>query len=165
MATPEQTEAKLEALAASLGHRLLQADSTVTTAESCTGGLVAKAITDIAGSSAWFEQGWVTYSNQAKQQLLHVDATILEQSGAVSEQVVLAMADQARHLAGATAAVALSGVAGPGGGTDEKPVGTVWIAWSTEKSHSAERFLFDGNRQQIRIQAAEIALQGLIDRV
>jgi len=151
-------------LAADLGHLLQERGLKVTCAESCTGGGVARAITEIAGSSTWFEYGFVTYANEAKQQLLGVSPEALERWGAVSEAVVEQMAQGALQASDAHLAVAISGIAGPGGGTAEKPVGTVWFAWAT---HQGEvRTLcqcFGGDRGQVRATAVAQALEGLID--
>lgn len=132
------------------------------TAESCTGGGVAKALTELSGSSAWFSYGLVTYSNQAKQQLLGVTSASLEKYGAVSEQVVKEMVSGACQKYGADLAVAISGVAGPDGGSDEKPVGTVWLAWGSALQQQATVFNFTGNRRQIREASIDKALQGLL---
>lgn len=133
------------------------------TAESCTGGGVAKALTELAGSSAWFTGGLVTYSNQAKQQLLGVTASDLEQQGAVSEPVVKAMVKGACQALGADLAVAISGVAGPGGGSVAKPVGYVWLAWGNAVQQQATVFNFTGDRRQIREASINKALDGLLE--
>lgn len=155
---------KIFQLAKQVGAALQQRGETVSTAESCTGGLLAGAITEIAGSSAWFEQGFVTYANQAKQQLLGVPAADLEQLGAVSEPVVKAMA-QGVVKAGADWGLATSGIAGPDGGSESKPVGTVWFAWAGKTTVQAEQCVFSGDRQQVREQAVAYALQGLLDKI
>ena len=154
-------------LAMELGQLLLAQGLVLTTAESCTGGLIAGAITDVAGSSAWFEQGLVTYSNEVKQALLGVDETVLIDHGAVSEACVLAMANGALHKSGADIAVAASGIAGPGGATEGKPVGMVWLSWASANGDfaDAEVFYFVGNRQQVRQQAVLSALRGTIARI
>jgi len=153
-------------LVSQLAELLVAKSWTVTTAESCTGGMVAAALTDIAGSSAWFHQGVVSYANEAKMQLLDVDEELLQQYGAVSEQVVEAMAVGALRKAAANVAVAISGVAGPGGGTSEKPVGTVWIAWALGPSQvQAVHFMFNGERSVVRQAALMEALRGTIQRV
>ncbi len=152
-------------LAARLGVALKIAGASLTTAESCTGGGVAEAITRIPGSSAWFGQGWVTYSNKAKSRELGVAADLLRQHGAVSEDVVRAMAAGASAKAGATWAVAVSGVAGPDGGTPDKPVGTVWLAWAGPRGVAAERCLFSGDRDAVRRQTVEKALRGLLEQM
>lgn len=155
----------IEALAADLGRALQLAGAHVTTAESCTGGGIAEAITRIAGSSAWFEAGFVTYSNEQKTRQLGVPTPLFEQVGAVSREVVEAMARGAQRGSGARFAVAVSGVAGPGGGSPEKPVGTVWLAWAAAERIFARRFQFTGDRQAVREQSVEAALVGLISLV
>ena len=134
------------------------------TAESCTGGGVAQAITEVAGSSAWFERGFVTYSNLAKQQMLGVRKSTLIQHGAVSEMAVREMAEGALQHSNAQVALAVSGIAGPGGGVAGKPVGTVWFAWGIKQGDTrAQRFQLGGNRAEVRAQAVRIALQGVAD--
>jgi nicotinamide-nucleotide amidase len=132
------------------------------TAESCTGGLIAAACTDLAGSSAWFERGFVSYSNAAKTQLLGVAAECIASHGAVSEPVVRAMALGALTHSAAEVAVAVTGVAGPGGGSADKPVGTVWIAWAMADQVRAERMQFSGDRAAVRQATVEHALRGLV---
>jgi len=135
----------------------------IATAESCTGGWVAKALTDVAGSSAWFERGFVTYSNAAKHEMLGVRAAVIEAQGAVSEAVVCEMVRGAIANSRADMALAVSGIAGPGGGTAEKPVGTVWFAWGRSGGTPVARMLhFDGGREQVRRQAALAAMQGAL---
>lgn len=136
------------------------------TAESCTGGMIAAACTDIAGSSLWFERGFVTYSNQAKQECLGVDARDLERYGAVSEAVVAAMLDGTLAHSPADWAIAVSGVAGPGGGTPDKPVGTVYIGWQARaEAPEVVCYLFDGDRGAVRRASVRAALAGLHERV
>ncbi len=149
-------------LAAHLGERLLVCGAQVTTAESCTGGGIAEAITRISGSSAWFEAGYVTYSNAQKTTQLGVPADLFPRVGAVSRDVVEAMARGAQARSGARFAVAVSGIAGPDGGSAEKPVGTVWLAWADGEQVFAERRLFDGDRAAVRRQTVEAALEGLL---
>jgi nicotinamide-nucleotide amidase len=143
---------------------LLERGLIITTAESCTAGLVSKLLTDQAGSSQWFDRGFVTYSNQSKQEMLGVQAQTLAQFGAVSKETVKEMAQGALHNSAAHVAVAISGIAGPDGGTGEKPVGTVWFAWAdnTGRKH-AEMKLFSGDRDSVRMQAAEYAIQGMFE--
>ena len=159
----------IRGLAESLVTTLSEAGKTVTTAESCTGGWIAKAITDIPGSSAAFAYGIVSYSNGAKESLLGVKNPTLIDNGAVSETVVIEMAEGALHLSGADMAVAVSGVAGPDGGSEEKPVGTVCFAWAVRKgsgmSADSESQVFDGNRNEVRVQSVAHALRGVLDRV
>ena len=155
-------DAALDALAGRLGEHLLAKGWMAATAESCTGGWIAKTLTDIAGSSAWFDRGFVTYTNEAKQDLLGVDAGTLAAHGAVSEAAVRQMV--AGALAGSRAAVvvAVSGIAGPTGGTAEKPVGTVWLAWGGRDGVlRTERCRFNGDRETVRRQAVARAIQGL----
>ncbi|RPH27664.1 nicotinamide-nucleotide amidase [Buttiauxella warmboldiae] len=156
------TETTLRQLSQQLGEALGQLGATVTTAESCTGGWIAKVITDISGSSAWFERGFVTYSNEAKHQMIGVNSGTLETHGAVSEAVVREMAQGALYAAAAHYAVAVSGIAGPNGGSEEKPVGTVWFGFASKFNGTvARRQLFKGDRDAIRRQATEYALQTL----
>ncbi|MCF6754563.1 CinA family protein [Pseudomonas stutzeri] len=152
----------LTELATRLGMQLSALGAQVTTAESCTGGGIAEAITRVAGSSTWFEAGYVTYSNAQKTRQLGVPVDLFETVGAVSREVVERMASGAQQASGARFAVAVSGIAGPGGGTLEKPVGTVWIAWADGERLLAQRCLFDGDRQAVRGQTVETALVGLI---
>ena len=156
------TDSELTALSQQVGAALKQLGATVTTAESCTGGWVAKVITDIAGSSAWFERGFVTYSNDAKQQLIGVDGATLAAHGAVSEQVVTQMAQGAQNAAAASYAIAVSGIAGPDGGSAEKPVGTVWFGFAGPAGKVlARRERFHGDRESVRRQATAYALTTL----
>jgi PncC family amidohydrolase len=134
-------------------------------AESCTGGLVADRITDIPGSSDYFLGGVVAYDNRVKRDLLNVPPDLLAQRGAVSEEVVRAMAEGARTLLGADIAVSVSGVAGPGGGSPEKPVGTVWIGLAAPDGTWARRFCWQGNRRQNKASSAEAALQFVLDYI
>jgi nicotinamide-nucleotide amidase len=149
-------------LAATLGHCLLESGAQVSTAESCTGGGIAEAITRIPGSSAWFEAGYVTYSNRQKTQQLDVPEALFSQVGAVSREVVEAMALGAQLNSSAQFSVAVSGVAGPDGGSAEKPVGTVWICWGASQRLIAQRFQFAGDRDAVRRQTVKAALEGLI---
>ncbi|HFU0690376.1 TPA: nicotinamide-nucleotide amidase [Morganella morganii] len=149
-----------------LGSYLLEAGLSVTTAESCTGGWIAKVITDIAGSSAYFQRGFVTYSNDAKHSMIGVSEQSLSAFGAVSEAVVREMAAGALDTAGADLAVSVSGIAGPDGGSDEKPVGTVWFGWAwrekTGIKTAARCWCFPGDRNTVRCQAVLKGLDGLI---
>ena len=156
------SEQRLEQLAAELGQQLLLAKSQVSSAESCTGGGIAEAITRIPGSSAWFEAGYVTYSNRQKTLQLGVPAELFECVGAVSQEVVEAMVRGAQQHSGARFAVAVSGVAGPDGGSLDKPVGTVWLAWGDGEQLYSQRCQFAGDRQAVRRQTVETALRGLI---
>jgi len=149
-----QIDTAVQKLASELQTRSL----TLTAAESCTGGLIAKSLTDLPGSSSWFRQAWITYSNEAKNQMLGVSEQLLEQQGAVSAGVVEAMAKGALLRSGASIAVAVSGIAGPGGATAGKPVGTVWIAWASDTGVSSQKYLFAGDRQSVRAQATLAAV-------
>src|SRR5215813_11804926 len=153
------------ALVQALGRAALARHARIATAESCTGGLVAGAITAVAGSSEWFERGFVTYSNAAKIEQLGVSPDVIERFGAVSEEVALAMALGAIGASRAQWAVAVTGIAGPTGGTPEKPVGTVCFAWAGPPGRGVERRLFPGDRATIRRESVRVALRGLIDRL
>ncbi len=132
------------------------------TAESCTGGWISQSLTAVPGSSNWFDSGFITYSNDAKQRLLNVPKSIFDVDGpgAVSEEAVLAMSRGALENSRANVAVAVSGVAGPEGGSDEKPVGTVWIAWQWEDKSLARCFHFSGDREAVRLASVIAALEG-----
>lgn len=149
-------------LSTRLGEQLQRLKAQVATAESCTGGGIAEAITRVPGSSAWFEAGYVTYSNQQKTRQLGVPAALFEQVGAVSQEVVEAMVRGAQAASGARFAVAVSGVAGPGGGSPSKPVGTVWLAWGDGARLHSQRHQFDGDRDAVREQSVRAALDGLL---
>ena len=149
-------------LATRLGAVLSTLPAQVSTAESCTGGGIAEAITRVAGSSAWFEVGFVTYSNAQKTRQLGVSEALFDTLGAVSREVVEAMARGAQQASGAHFSVAVSGVAGPGGGSPEKPVGTVWLAWMAGERVCSRRCQFAGDRQAVREQTVRAALVGLI---
>ena len=153
---------RITRLAGQLGEALLSRQLQVATAESCTGGGIAEAITRIAGSSQWFEVGYVTYSNRQKTLQLGVPAALFGAVGAVSREVVEAMAEGARERSGAQLAVAVSGVAGPGGGSPDKPVGTVWLAWRDGERGFSCRCQFAGDRLAIREQTVLRALEGLL---
>ena len=154
----------LDALAARLGEALRARGQRLATAESCTGGWLAKVCTDLAGSSDWFECGFVTYANRAKRALLGVSPATLEAHGAVSAETVREMAEGARARGHADWSVAISGIAGPGGGTPDKPVGTVWLAWSGPDGWCrARRMCFDGDREAVRRASVRAALDGLLD--
>jgi nicotinamide-nucleotide amidase len=157
---------EIELLAAKLGERLLAHRWRVATAESCTGGLVAGAITAIAGSSDWFDRGFVTYSNGAKRALLDVAESVLLAYGAVSEPTAIAMAEGALQRSDAALTVAITGIAGPGGGTPEKPVGMVCFAWAQNGAATISRTHYlSGDRTAVRQASVAIALRGLIDVV
>lgn len=152
-------------LSQQIGQRLAATGQWITCAESCTGGLIAAYFTEIAGSSAYFDRGFVTYSNLAKQQLLGVNQQTLAQWGAVSEQTVREMATGALKAAGADIAISVSGIAGPDGGSTEKPVGTVWFGWANREGLViARKRRFNGNRHQVRQQAVEYALTVVMEK-
>ena len=159
----------LQKLAAAVVDDLTAASKAVATAESCTGGWIAKTITDVAGSSAVFGYGVVSYSNGAKESILGVKNETIEKHGAVSQAVVEEMADGVLHLSGSDIAVAVSGVAGPTGGTEEKPVGTVWFAWAVRDGSNAlvdtSREHFSGDRELVRELTVAHALQGVLERI
>lgn len=153
----------IDTLAREVGLALTQRRLTLATAESCTGGWVAQAITSVPGSSHWFDRGFVTYTNPSKQELLGVGAETLSRHGAVSEATARAMAEGALAQSPAQVAVAITGIAGPDGGTPDKPVGTVWFAWAGHnKTTFSMRCVFAGDRQSVRQQAVVTALEGLL---
>lgn len=155
------TEFEADVLA--LARVLRQRGGSIATAESCTGGLIAAACTSVAGSSDWFERGFVTYSNEAKTQMLGVPAALIAQHGAVSEEVARAMAEGALRQSTARLAVAVTGIAGPGGAVPGKPVGTVWLAWALRDGATrAERLQFAGDRAAVRSQTVTQALMRLL---
>jgi nicotinamide-nucleotide amidase len=160
------SDADLEALARRVAGALLSSRQTLATAESCTGGWIGKVCTDIPGSSAWFRGGAIVYDNSLKERVLGVRPATLEAAGAVSEPVVREMALGALATIGADASVAVSGVAGPDGGTPDKPVGTVWFAWATRRGERpvvrSAVHLLPGNREAVRRQAVAVALEGLL---
>lgn len=158
------SDSNLCALAESLGVALRGSHDRLVTAESCTGGWIAKTVTDISGSSDWFDCGMVAYGYEAKQALLGVRPQTLETSGAVSRETVVEMVAGALVNSGASIAVAVTGIAGPGGGSADKPVGTVWIGWKRRGGYAqAQLFHFDGDREAVRRQTVATALRGLID--
>ena len=159
----------LRKLSEALVRDLTETGKAVATAESCTGGWIAKSITDVDGSSAVFGYGIVSYSNGAKESILGVQNATIERHGAVSEEVVEEMADGVLHLSGADLAVAVSGIAGPDGGTDDKPVGTVWFAWAVRDGADAavdtQLESFKGDRELVRELTVAHAMQGLLERI
>jgi nicotinamide-nucleotide amidase len=155
-------ESDTPALVLQLAELLQQQGRMMATAESCTGGLIAGACTDLSGSSNWFERGFVTYSNAAKTELLGVDPALIAAEGAVSEPVARAMAEGAVARSRAQVAVAVTGVAGPNGGSAEKPVVTVWFGWSVQGRVRTERRRFDGDRAAVRAATVHHALQTLL---
>lgn len=153
----------MKSIEAVLVELLIEEKMKLATAESCTGGLIAQKITSVPGASECFDCGVVTYSNEQKRNLLEVSAETLEQYGAVSEQTALEMCRGVKELADADFGISVTGIAGPGGGTAEKPVGTVWIGVCSKNIHKAEKFLFDGDRTQVREATANTALNMVID--
>lgn len=159
-------DAALAALVERLAAALTARGWLMATAESCTGGWIAKCCTDRAGSSDWFESGVVSYSNRAKQDLLGVSGGTLARAGAVSREAALEMAEGVQRRTGTQAAVAVTGIAGPDGGSADKPVGTVWFGWALAgRSAEAERLVFAGDREAVRRQTVAHALQGLLYRL
>ena len=152
-------------LCAALAQALQARGWMMATAESCTGGLIAAQCTELAGSSLWFERGFVSYSNVAKTELIGVPAALIAAHGAVSEPVARAMAQGALQHAQAQVSVAVTGIAGPAGGSADKPVGTVWLAWCVAGQLSSERCVFGGDRAAVRAATVQHALQGLLTRV
>lgn len=160
------SDAELSQRADALSRALRERGGSVTTAESCTGGWIAKVLTDLAGSSDVFADGFVTYANASKTGRLGVSAALIDEDGAVSEAVVRAMAMGALERAGASLAIAVSGIAGPGGARPGKPVGTVWIGWaSADGSTQQASFLFPGDREQVRRATVAHALDGALARL
>ena len=163
-------EKRLETLSIQVGLKLKEQGKTVTTAESCTGGWVAKVLTDISGSSDYFQRGFVTYSNEAKHQMIGVKDESLQQYGAVSQQVVTEMATGALQEACADFAVSVSGIAGPGGGSIEKPVGTVWFGFAQKQADqtvfvTTQHRVFQGNRNEVRFQSTVYILETLLKQL
>lgn len=154
-----------------LADYFLKNNKRLTVAESCTGGWIAKVLTDLAGSSAWFERGFVTYSNEAKQDMLQVASSTLDAFGAVSQETVIEMATGALKNSHADFSLSVSGIAGPDGGTEEKPVGLVWFAWARKldsdqhKIISSESKIFSGDRNAVRQQAVDYALSRLLENL
>ena len=155
-------ESSIQDLCGLLADLLQKKHWLMATAESCTGGQIAGACTDLAGSSAWFERGFVTYSNEAKTDLLGVDAALIDQHGAVSEPVARAMAQGALDRSRAQVSVAVTGIAGPTGGSAAKPVGTVWFGWCVQGQVTSETRRFDGDRAAVRTATVRHALQRLL---
>jgi len=153
-------------LVAQLSQILLDRGWRLACAESCTGGWISKCCTDLAGSSAWFDRGYVTYSDGAKRDMLDVQPAVLQRHGAVSEVVARQMAQNALRMSRVEVALAVTGIAGPDGGSAQKPVGTVWFAWAIQDlDTSSERICFTGDRESIRRQTVRHALQGLLSRL
>lgn len=164
MAVNLPSDADLQRLAARVGDWMATAGTRLALAESCTGGWVAKVVTDVVGSSRWFDRGFVTYTNESKQELLGVPAETLATEGAVSAATVAAMARGALARSHAQLSCAISGIAGPGGATPAKPVGLVWFAWAVRDGdvHTQQQ-IFAGDREAVRRQAVAHALRGLLD--
>lgn len=162
---PQSIEESVRQLVKDVAENLLMQKIKLVTAESCTGGWVAQVVTSLSGSSEWFESGFVTYSNESKQALLGVSEAYFAEDGcgAVSEEVVRAMAKGALANSSADVAIATSGIAGPDGGSEDKPVGTVWLSWAHSDGRTTSRvYQFDGDRYSVRLAAVEQALRGLI---
>ncbi len=160
--TSQITEQDITSKLQQVAEQMLQTGARLAAAESCTGGWLAKCITDMDGSSQWFDSSIVSYSNQAKQDFLGVSQSSLEQHGAVSQPVVKAMVLGLLDRSTASIGVSISGIAGPGGGSEDKPVGTVWIAWAKPgQLIESMRFQFSGDRKQVRLQAIDEALSGI----
>ena len=156
----------MASLAEEIGQKLLEKAAFLAVAESCTGGLITKLVTDVAGSSSWFDRGLVTYSNLAKQDLLGVSPETLKSFGAVSRETAEAMAKGLLVMTPADFGLAVTGIAGPGGGSPEKPVGLVWIAWARRGGPiDSKYFQFGGSREQVRSAAADAALNGLLEQL
>ena len=164
----KDSDVRLKRLAARVGRRLRDQRRYVVTAESCTGGWIAKTLTDVAGSSQWFGEGFVTYSNESKTRRLGVPRAILGKKGAVSEETVRAMAAGALRRTKAQVAVAVTGIAGPDGAVPGKPVGTVWLGWATRRGGiiriGTQLKHFRGDRESVRRKTVQLALQGLLAR-
>lgn len=164
MTSPQAAASTVQVMAERLGQVLLAARQLLVTAESCTGGGIAHAITSIAGSSQWFDRGFITYSNASKQELLSVDRELIDGYGAVSEQTAAAMARGALEHSQADISVAVTGIAGPDGGSADKPVGTVCFAWGRRAGETrTARVVFEGDRQQVRERAVLMAIEGLLE--
>ena len=162
-ATESVTDQDIEALVSRVAALLIAREARMAVAESCTGGWIAKVLTDVPGSSAWFEYGVVVYANDAKETLLAIEPGLLEAEGAVSEPVAERMAASVRAISDADVGVAVTGIAGPGGGSADKPVGTVWLAWDGPGRRSATRLAtFSGDRESIRRQSVSAALTGVL---
>ena len=153
-----------ESLVAQVGQVLVKHQSMVVTAESCTGGMIAEALTSIGGSTAWFDRAYITYSYESKKEMLGVSEMTIQKKGAVSQQCVEEMALGALQQSHAKVSVSCSGIAGPTGASLDKPIGTVWLAWAIQGQDAviSERFLFSGDRQAVREKTTEAALKGIL---
>lgn len=160
------SDEQLSALADQLGSELVSKKNKLVTAESCTGGWVGRVITSVTDSSRWYDRGFITYSNASKREMLEVSSEVIARYGAVSEQTVRAMAEGALKNSQAQFALSITGIAGPGGGSDEKPVGLVWFAWTGKGGETrSESSQFTGERQDVQKQAVRFALQGMLGYV
>lgn len=155
----------IEELVRQLAARLSDKGWMLATAESCTGGMIAAACTDLAGSSQWFERGFVTYSNEAKTEMLGVPAELIARHGAVSEEVVRAMAEGALRHSRAQVSIAVTGVAGPSGGSAEKPVGTVWVGWAVQNAIHSQLLQLSGSRSSIRLATTRRSVEHLLSAI
>ncbi|QBZ83625.1 Nicotinamide-nucleotide amidohydrolase PncC [Hydrogenovibrio crunogenus] len=158
------SRSSLESLVAEVGNALKQHNKLIVTAESCTGGLIAEALTSVAGSTAWFDRAYITYSYESKREMLGVHETTIQHKGAVSQECVEEMVIGALQESHATVSVACSGIAGPGGGTPDKPVGTVWISWAVQGHDEvvSKLYHFDGDRNAVRLACTVEALKGVL---
>lgn len=156
---------ELNALVTQVGEALKSHNIMAVTAESCTGGMIAEALTSVAGSSAWFDRAYVTYSYESKREMLGVKETTIQRSGSVSKDCVTEMALGALQQSHAEVSVACSGIAGPSGGSPDKPVGTVWLAWARQGHGDivTKKMLFEGDRDAVRLQTTQVALEGLLE--
>ena len=155
----------LKELASQIGDSLISRNENLVTAESCTGGWVSMLITSVAGSSRWFDRGFITYSNEAKQEMVSVDRQVIEIHGAVSEETARQMVQGAIKHSHARAGISVTGIAGPGGGSDEKPVGTVCFGWLLDGDCETETCFFSGDREDIRRQSVRHVLSGMLSRL
>ncbi|HHS99323.1 MAG TPA: CinA family protein [Thiomicrospira sp.] len=155
---------QFESLVTQVGKALIDNEAMVVTAESCTGGMIAEALTAVGGSTAWFDRSYITYSYESKREMLGVKEITIQKKGAVSQECVEEMALGALQQSHAKVSVACSGIAGPTGGTPDKPVGTVWLAWAVQGQESvvSQMFHFDGDRQAVREKTTEAALMGIM---
>ena len=165
MTDSNKNHVSLQDRASQIGDRLISRNESLVTAESCTGGWVSMLITSVAGSSRWFDRGFITYSNEAKQEMLSVDTQVIEIHGAVSEETARHMVEGAIENSHARAGLAVTGIAGPGGGSDEKPVGTVCFGWLVDGQCETETCFFSGDREDVRRQSVRHVLTGMLSRL